>query len=121
MGGRLRINPAKTFYLQAGAFEADPALKPTDGFNWSTRTATGKVIAGEIGIQSASPKAAHAYHLRAGINYNDSPVSDPFLNTAGLSLVTSKRAQHSSMPDKPAGMSAEILSSHDCLGREAAM
>lgn len=89
-GGRLRINPAKTFYLQAGAFEADPALNPTDGFNWSTRTATGKVIAGEIGIQSASPKAAHAYHLRAGINYNDSPVSDPFLNTAGLSLVTSK-------------------------------
>jgi len=89
-GGRVRVNPTKTFYLQAGAFETDPALNPTDGFNWSTRTATGKVIAGEVGFQSASPKAAHAYHLRAGINYNDSPVADPYLNTSGLSLVTNK-------------------------------
>jgi porin len=88
-GGRLKIAPDKRFYIQAGVFEANLALQSGDGFDFSTRKATGVEIPIEIGLQSASPKAAHAYHLRIGGYVNTSTYPDPYLNTARLPLIPS--------------------------------
>lgn len=86
-GGRVKIAPSKRVYFQVGAFEDDTALQPTGGFNFSTRRATGTQIAGELGFQSASPAAAHAFHVRLGGFVNTSPFNDPYLNTAGRPLI----------------------------------
>jgi len=89
-GGRVKIAPSKRFYVQLGAFEANPALIPSHGFDFSTKTATGVQEAMEIGFQSASPKAEHAYHIRIGGYRNTSDVPDPFLNTHGLPRLSAK-------------------------------
>lgn len=89
-GGRVKVNPSKRFYAQIGAFEANPTLNATNGFDWSTKNDTGVQTAIEIGFQSASPLAAHAYHVRLGGFRNSSPVADPYFNTKGLSRVAFK-------------------------------
>ncbi|EKM98566.1 Carbohydrate-selective porin OprB [Acidocella sp. MX-AZ02] len=89
-GGRVKLSPSPWFYVQAGAFQSDPALIPTDGFEWSSNHATGIETAAEIGIQSPSWTDPYAFHLRAGGYNNGAPVSDPYLNIHGLSLVKSK-------------------------------
>ena len=82
-GGRIKVAPTKSFYAQVGVFEANTSLLPTNGFNWSTNGSTGHQTAVEIGFQSASPTAPHAYHLRLGAYGNTSDVADPYLNTRG--------------------------------------
>lgn len=91
-GGRVKANLSKTFYVQAGAFEANTSLIPTNGFDWSTKGGTGVQTAGEMGFQSASPLEDHAYHVRLGGFRNTSPVSDPFLNSRGVSRIAYKGA-----------------------------
>jgi porin len=85
-GGRVKVAPSKRVYFQVGAFEDNTALQPTDGFTFSTRQATGVQVAGELGFQSASPTAPHAFHLRLGGFVNTSPFNDPYLNAAGRPL-----------------------------------
>lgn len=89
-GGRVKVNPSKRFYAEIGAFETNPSLNPTNGFDFSTKSDTGVMTAMEIGFQSASPLADHAYHVRLGAYRNSAPVSDPFFNTNGLSRVRFK-------------------------------
>ncbi|WP_162792210.1 carbohydrate porin [Novosphingobium sp. P6W] len=79
-GGRIKVSPSKTFYVQAGVFEANTTLNATNGFDWSTRGSTGHQTAVEIGFQSP-PKAANPWHLRIGGYHNTSDVGDPYLNT----------------------------------------
>lgn len=86
-GGRVKIAPNKRFYVQFGAFEANVPLQPTNGFDWSTRQATGVQAPIEIGFQSATPAAPHAYHLRIGGYINTSRYNDPYLNAAGRPLI----------------------------------
>lgn len=82
-GGRIKVTPSKGFYVQAGIFEANPSLNVTNGFDWSTRNATGHQTAFELGFQSSDPKARNPWHLRIGGYHNTSDVADPYLNTAG--------------------------------------
>jgi porin len=88
----VKVNPSKRFYAQIGAFEANRSLIPSNGFDFSTKADTGVMTAIEVGLQSASPLADHAYHVRLGGYRNSSPVSDPFLNTRGISRVQFKGA-----------------------------
>jgi porin len=83
-GGRIKVAPSKRFYVQLGVFEANTSLIQTNGFDWSTRGSTGHQVAFEVGLQSPSPIARHAYHLRLGGYTNSSPVNDPYLNTKGV-------------------------------------
>ncbi|WP_375195197.1 carbohydrate porin [Sphingobium sp.] len=80
-GGRIKLAPAKGFYVQAGLFEANPSLNPTNGFNWSTRGSTGHQAAVEFGFQSSSSRARNPWHIRIGGYHNTSDVADPYLNT----------------------------------------
>ncbi len=89
-GGRVKVSPAPWVYMQAGAFQSDPALIPSDGFEWSSNKANGIETAAEIGFQSPSPYASYAFHLRIGGYNNGAPVLDPYLNTKGLPRVTAK-------------------------------
>ncbi|MBB3172617.1 porin [Endobacter medicaginis] len=83
-GGRVKVNPSKRVYIQAGAFEANTSLIPTDGFDWNTHGGTGVQTAVELGIHSPSQLAPHAYNLRFGAYRNSSPVNDPYYNSRGL-------------------------------------
>lgn len=89
-GGRVKVSPTPWLYMQAGAFQSDPALNPTDGFEWSSNRANGIETAVEIGLQSPSRVSPYAFHLRLGGYNNGAPVSDPYLNTKDLSLVAHK-------------------------------
>jgi len=82
-GGRVKVAPTKSFYVQAGIFEANPSLNSTDGFNWSTRGSTGHQTAFEVGLQSGAPKTKYPWHLRIGGYHNTSNVADPYLNSKG--------------------------------------
>jgi Carbohydrate-selective porin len=82
-GGRVKVAPTKSFYVQAGLFEANPSLNSTNGFDWSTRGSTGRQTAVEVGFQSSSPKAPYPWHVRIGGYHNTSDVADPYLNTKG--------------------------------------
>jgi porin len=86
-GGRVKLAPDRRVYIEAGAFEDNTALQSNGGFNFSTRKATGVEIPFELGLQSASPAAPHAYHLRIGGYINTSPYNDPYLNSAGRPLI----------------------------------
>ncbi len=89
-GGRMKVSPSKRFYIEAGGFEANVALQPSNGFDFTTTTNTGVQIPVEFGFQSPSLTASHAYHLRFGEYHNTSFYSDPYLNTNGQSLVAFK-------------------------------
>lgn len=82
-GGRVKVSPLPWIYLQAGAFQSDTALIPSNGFEWSSNKANGIETAGEIGFHSPSPYAPYAFHLRIGGYNNGAPVLDPYLNTSG--------------------------------------
>ncbi len=87
-GGRLKVAPTKGFYVQAGIFEANPSLNVTNGFDWSTRNATGHQTAFEVGFQSSDPKARNPWHIRIGGYHNTSDVADPYLNADGRPRIT---------------------------------
>jgi porin len=87
-GGRIKVAPSKGFYVQAGIFEANPSLNATNGFDWSTRNATGHQTAFELGFQSPDPKARNPWHLRIGGYHNTSDVADPYLNAGGRPRIT---------------------------------
>ena len=46
--GRVRWKPSPEFLAQIGAFEVNPTLADTHGFDWSTSGGTGTAIVGEI-------------------------------------------------------------------------
>jgi porin len=46
--GRVRWKPSPEFLAQIGAFEVNPMLADTHGFDWSTSGGTGTAIVGEI-------------------------------------------------------------------------
>lgn len=86
-GGHVKVSPSKQFYISGGIFEYNPALYPTNGFDFSTSQASGISWGAEIGTQSASPLAAHAYHLKLGAFGNTASIADPEMNTHGQSIV----------------------------------
>lgn len=59
-GGRLKVAPTKGFYAQAGILKANPSLNVTNGFDWSTRNATGYQTAFELGFHSSDLKARNS-------------------------------------------------------------
>jgi porin len=46
--GRVRWKPSPEFLAQVGAFEVNPTLADTHGFDWSTSGGTGAAIVGEL-------------------------------------------------------------------------
>lgn len=82
-GGRVKISPAPWVYIQGGAFQSDPSLIPSDGFDWSSDKANGIESIGEIGFQSPSDLTPYAFHLRLGGYNNGAPALDPYLNASG--------------------------------------
>ena len=46
--GRVRWKPSPEFLAQVGAFEVNPTLADTHGFDWSTSGGTGTAIVGEL-------------------------------------------------------------------------
>src|SRR5262249_52182599 len=46
--GRVRWTPSPEFLAQVGAFEVNPTLADTHGFDWSTAGGTGTAIVGEL-------------------------------------------------------------------------
>lgn len=89
-GGRVKVSLSPWVYVQAGAFQSDTALIPSDGFEWSSNKANGIEAAGEIGFQSPSAHAPYAFHLRIGGYNNGAPVLDPYLNARSQPRTTHK-------------------------------
>ena len=46
--GRVRWKPSPEFLAQVGAFEVNPTLADTHGFDWSTAGSTGTAVVGEL-------------------------------------------------------------------------
>jgi porin len=74
-------------YLQAGAFEVDPFIQQTNGFNWSINHATGVTVPFEFskGIFDLE-KERYPGNFKIGGYVSTAPFNSPFLNTRGQSI-----------------------------------
>ncbi len=86
-GGHIRINTSDSTYVLTGAYEANTALQPSDGYNWATATATGAEVPVELGYHSSFADKAMPTNARVGFWYNTSDYTDPYYNTKGASKV----------------------------------
>ena len=92
-GGYVRVNPAPSFYVKAGAFETNSLRNNTTGFDWRLTYSTGYVLPFEVGYGTEFATDPYPRHFKVGGWYNSAPYSDPFLNTRGRS-----RAQFGGRP-----------------------
>lgn len=100
-GGRVRVKTSAHTYVQAGAFEVDPSLIPSNGFVWSTGRATGVVYPVEFGYGSELKTTRYARHLRLGGFHDSSDFNDPFVRTeAGLPKTHDQRNGWYAMGDQ---------------------
>ena len=64
--GRVRWKPSSEFLAQVGAFEVNPTLADTHGFDWSTSGSTGTAIVGELWYLRGGDAPGLAGHYKLG-------------------------------------------------------
>ena len=84
-GGRIRVNPKKSWYVEGGVFSVDPNRRNVHGFNLNLDTASGIVAPFEIGYETDFSNDKYPRHFKFGGWYNNAPSIDPLLNTRHLS------------------------------------
>jgi porin len=80
-GGRIRVSPTQTFYVQTGVFQVNPTYpKEGNGFKLNFQGDTGVIIPLEVMYQpSTDPRFVGIY--KVGAYYDTSTVSDVFTPT----------------------------------------
>jgi porin len=86
-GGNVRYWITPDSYFQAGAFEVDPFIQQTNGFNWSVNHATGVTVPFEYskGIFDLD-KEQYPGNFKIGGYVSTAPFNDPFFNARGQSI-----------------------------------
>ena len=64
--GRVRWKPSPEFLAQVGAFEVNPTLADTHGFDWSTSGGTGTAIVGELWYVRGGDAPGSPGHYKLG-------------------------------------------------------
>jgi porin len=86
-GSNVRYWVSPDSYLEAGAFEVDPFIQQTNGFNWSINHATGVTVPFEYskGIFDLD-KERYPGNFKIGGYVSTASFNNPFLNTRGQSI-----------------------------------
>ncbi|MHB8287225.1 MAG: carbohydrate porin, partial [Caulobacteraceae bacterium] len=88
-GGNVLYHVTPEVYFEAGAFEVNPFISQTNGWDWSTRYATGVTVPFELSWSRPSLKTeAYPFELKGGGYVSTAPHADPYFNTKGQSLGT---------------------------------
>jgi len=83
-GGNVRFNIRPDIYFQTGAFEVDPFIQHTGGFNFSTTHATGVTIPMEFGFGKFDlTEYRYPSTIKLGGYVSTAPFNNPFFNTKG--------------------------------------
>lgn len=87
-GGNVKYYFTKEVYAQAGAFEVNPTVAPSNGTNWTTDGATGVTVPFEIGYQDANfNKTQYPTEIKIGYYASTPPLTDLYYNAKGTSAV----------------------------------
>lgn len=86
-GVRLQFKPVHGLYVRTGAFEVNYSLNNKNGFDWSTRDATGVFVPVEIGLTTGT--ARYQGLVRVGGYYDSSHTPDSYRDVAGGSQAVS--------------------------------
>jgi porin len=100
--GRVRWKPSPEFLAQVGAFEVNPTLASTHGFDWSTSGSTGTAIVGELWYVRGGDAPGLPGHYKLGGWYQTQSAST-------ASAATRPAAE----PGSPATFSRAVASSVD--------
>jgi porin len=86
-GSNVRYWVSPDSYLEAGAFEVDPFIQQTNGFNWSINHASGVTVPFEYskGIFDLD-KERYPGNFKIGGYVSTASFNNPFLNTRGQSI-----------------------------------
>ena len=85
-GGNVKYSFSRKVYAQAGAYEVNPTIAPTNGLNWSTKGATGFTVPFEVGYQDTNfRKTMFPTELKAGYYASTATRNDVFYNAKGQS------------------------------------
>jgi len=80
--GRVRWKPSPEFLAQVGAFEVNPTLADTHGFDWSTSGSTGTAIVGELWYVRGGDAPGLPGHYKLGGWYQTQNASTAPASTA---------------------------------------
>ncbi len=78
-GGRVRLRTGTHTAVQVGAFEVNPSLIPTNGFDWSTANATGTLFPVEFSYGTELSERAYPQHIRIGLFHDTSMAREPYV------------------------------------------
>ncbi len=86
-GSNVKYSFSKVLYVQAGAFEVNPTIAPTNGLHhWSTTGATGFTVPFEIGYQDSNYRSTrYPTEIKGGFYASTGTRSDVFYNAKGQS------------------------------------
>src|SRR5262245_20720448 len=90
--GRVRWKPTPEFLAQVGAFEVNPTLADTHGFDWSTEGGTGTAIVGELWYVPGGDAAVMPGHYKLGGWYQTQTASTATGSTARPAPASSESA-----------------------------
>jgi len=80
-GGNVKWSFSRKLYAEAGAFEVNPTIAPTNGLHWSTKGATGFTVPFEVGYQDADfRKVRFPTTVKGGFYASTGERTDPFFN-----------------------------------------
>lgn len=83
-GGRVRVQPGGSVYVQAGAFQVRTGLGGgRSGFDFSTSRTTGAMLPLEIGAEPRWGPSKLVGHYKLGVTYNTSRFDDLWESRAG--------------------------------------
>ncbi len=88
--GAVSYNFTPQVSLMAGAFEVNPFIAHTWGFDWATTHATGVTVPIEVAYSEKAKDTQYPLNIKFGEVYSDGAHSDPFFNTSGKSLALNK-------------------------------
>jgi porin len=85
-GSNVKFRPTEHTYIEAGLFEVNPAVQPSNGLHWSTSTATGYTVPVEWAWVNSDPRRTeYPFELKTGAFVSTAPLTDPYYNTMGES------------------------------------
>jgi porin len=85
-GSNVKYRPTPHTYVEAGVFEVNPTVQPSNGLHWSTADATGFTVPFEVAWVDSNPRTtAYPFELKGGAYVSTAPLNDPYYNTKGQS------------------------------------
>ncbi|MHB8287593.1 MAG: carbohydrate porin, partial [Caulobacteraceae bacterium] len=86
-GANITTHITSDIYFETGAFEIDPFIQHTNGFDFGTKYATGVDLPFELAWARPSLRTeAYPFELKLGGYVSTAPHADPYFNTKGQSL-----------------------------------